>query len=350
MSFTIISYRLYDTADEIALDKVESMLSADGHVSRLHLTRVSPKSIAFKNPPVTVELPPHFITLAKKTYEATVRARIYDLGVISIILRITLPDDTDYEHIKDIAVDIDNIDEPSFIDPVKSIMKTIRPAIKGEHALEFDEDFTVYYCKHWQADWDAIPLLLSDKNPVSPETRRETLSNKLSYGEDFTILTWDRAIVCDPTGSPDIPELLEFANAQFLELRYYDHLLDKGIDKMYEAITEANIRAGYRKLGHYRRIRRQLLELMADVAAITGRIHNALRVTEDVFYARVYSLNLKLLRVNDWKESIENKIDVIQHTYNFLSEEVVTRRSELMEMGVILLIAIEIVLSLLQFH
>jgi hypothetical protein len=119
---------------------------------------------------------------------------------------------------------------------------------------------------------------------------------------------------------------------------------------MYEAITEANIRAGYRKLGDYRRIRRQLLELMADVSTITGRIQNSLRVTEDVFYARVYALNLKLLRVNDWKQSIDSKIDVIQHTYNFLSEEVVTQRSELMEIGVILLIAIEIVLSLLQFH
>ena len=31
----------------------------------------------------------------------------------------------------------------------------------------------------------------------------------------------------------DIPDLLEFASAQFLELRYYDNYLTKAIDKTY---------------------------------------------------------------------------------------------------------------------
>lgn len=51
-------------------------------------------------------------------------------------------------------------------------------------------------------------------------------------------LTWDSALVYDPTGSTDIPDLLEFANAQYLELRYYDNFLNHAIDTTYDVIGE----------------------------------------------------------------------------------------------------------------
>lgn len=347
MSLSILIYRLYDTADEIELGTAQSVWSTQNQVSRLKLTRVPPKAIAFKNPPVTVELGTYELAIAGRTLNAEVRARIYDIGVISIILRIQLPANTTYDELVDLAVSIDIIPDDKFTSHVEKVLKTIRPAVKNERKPEFYEDFVVYYFKEWK-DWDPVPLLLKDKLPVNEETRRSTLANKLSYADDITIMTWDSALVYDPTGSYDIPDLLEFANAQFLELRYYDHLLDLEIERMYDSIEEANVRAGYRKLDQYRRIRRQLLELMADLAAVTSRVRNSLRVTEDVFFSRVYSSYMGILRVTDWKESIDEKISIIQHSYNQLNDEVVTSRAEIMEIAVVLLITFEIVLSLLK--
>ncbi|MDF2569885.1 MAG: hypothetical protein K0R55_1489 [Sporomusa sp.] len=350
MQASILVYRLFDSAKSINLAEAESRLATGGHVSRLRLTRVSPKAIAFKDPPVTVTLAQQQIPISSSTFTADVRARIYDFGVISIIMRVNLPANFTYQDLIDLTPAIDHIPDTIFLQTLEAVLAGIRPAIKDEHAPVVEEDLIVYYFKEWQQDWDPVPVLLAEREPVSPETRRETLANRLSYANDFTILGWNTVIVFDPSGSPDIPDLLEFANAQFLELRYYDLMLNQEIDKMYDAITKAERAIVYRRLGRYRLIRRQLLELMADITSITSEIENSLRITEDVFYARVYTTYLRILRIQDWTASIDQRVEVIQRSYNLLTDEVVTNRSEIMEVAVILLIAFEIVLSLLKFH
>lgn len=348
MQASILVYHLFDTANSVDLAKAESLLAAGGHVSRLRLTRVSPKAIVFKDPPVTIMLASQQIPIGDKTFAADVRARIYDLGVISIIMRVNLPPDFTYPDLINLAPAIDQIPDVEFLRTLEAVLDVIRPAITAERPPVVEEDLTVYYFREWQDDWDPVPILLAEKEPVSPETRRETLANRLSYANDFTILGWNTVIVYDPTGSPDIPDLLEFANAQFIGLRYYDLLLNQEIEKMYDSITEAERTIVYRRLGKYRRIRRQLLELMADITSITSEIENSLRITEDVFYARVYTTYLRILRIHDWTASIDQRIEVIQRSYNLLTDEVVTNRSEIMEVAVILLIALEIILSLLR--
>ncbi|HWR08806.1 hypothetical protein [Sporomusa sp.] len=350
MQASILVYRLFDTADSIDLVKAESLLATGGHVSRLRLTRVSPKAIVFKDPPVTVMLAQQQIPVGDRTFPADVRARIYDFGVISIIMQVNLPDDFVYQDLINLAPAIDQMPDIFFLRTLEAVLTGIRPALKSEHASIVEEDLVVYYFKEWHQDWDPVPVLLADKEPVSPETRQETLANRLSYANDFTLLGWNTVIVYDPSGSPDIPDLLEFANAQFLELRYYDLMLNQEIDKMYDAITEAERTVVYRRLGRYRRIRRQLLELMADITSVTSEIENSLRITEDVFYARVYTTYLRILRIHDWTASIDQRVEVIQRSYNLLTDEVVTNRAEIMEVAIILLIAFEIILSLVKFH
>ncbi len=348
MQASILVYRLYDTANAIDLAMAETLLATGGHVSRLRLTRVSPKAIAFKDPPVTVLLTQQQIPIGDKSFIADVWARIYGLGVISITLRVNLPPEFNYPDLIDLAPLLEHIPDTIFLHTLETVIAGIRPAIEHERPPAVEEDFTIYYFREWQEDWDPVPILLAEKEPVSPETRRETLAYRLSYAQDFTILGWNTTLVFDPTGSPDIPDLLEFANAQFLELHYYDLLLDQEIDKMYDSIAEAERTIVYRRLAKYRRIRRQLLELMADITTITSEIENSLRITEDIFYARVYTTYLRILRIHDWTDSIDQRVEIIQRSYNLLTDEVVTHRSEVMEIAIIVLIALEIVLSLLR--
>ncbi len=349
MSCTIVLYRLYDVADNIDLNKAQALWTASNQISsRLRLSRVSPKAIAFKAPPLTVELGTQEIPVAGRNFAVDTKAHLYDFGVISLMLRLDLPRDIPYEEYLDLAIATDHLPEDRIQQFAERVLDTVQAALLNRRPPEFDEDFTVYYFREWK-DWDIVPLLLRDRNPVNEETRQETLANRLSYADDVAYLAWDSAFIYDSSGSMDIPDLLEFANAQYLELRYYDGLLEHGIVSMYDAIEDANVKTRFNKLGKYRRIRRQLLEQMADVTEITSRITNALRVTEDVFYARVYGVYLRLLRVSDWKNSITEKVEIIQHSYNQLSDEVVTSRSEVMELTVILLILIEIILTLWEF-
>jgi len=79
-------YRLYDVADEINLDLVEALWSSRNKIaSRLRLEKISTDSIAFKNPPVLVELGSHEMTFANVTYLAEIKAKIFDLGVVSLL-------------------------------------------------------------------------------------------------------------------------------------------------------------------------------------------------------------------------------------------------------------------------
>ncbi len=137
---------------------------------------------------------------------------------------------------------------------------------------------------------DLVPLLSGETRPLAPSSRADLLRQALSYYEDdLVVLTWDRAFVMDP-GAPDtdIADVLEVANAQLLELRYYDDMLDDELPRMYDRVAEA--RQALRGLGRrrYATLARELHRLVAEVTEITERVDNALKVTEDVYLARVY--------------------------------------------------------------
>lgn len=352
MKNSVCVYRLFDVAEEIKLELVEKILARAHPTSRMRLSRIRPKSIQFKNPPVAVELGEYPVTIGDQHFKALFTGKIYDLGVIGIIMRIPLQAGTGYDEIKNLAVELYNDDEIEtvFLQQLENIRKTLREALVKEAYSGFVEDFTVYYFQEWDAGWDPVPLLLAELEPVSDQVRRETLRNSFSYShDDLAVITWDSALVYDATGSTDIPDLLEFANAQLLELRYYDSLLTGEMEKMYDAIEEAEKVASFRRLGHYRRIMNQLMELVADVTEITERIDNSLKVTEDVFYARIYGAALAIFRTRAWAESIDRKISIITQSYTMLSNRIINQRSELLELTIILLILLEVILGVFGF-
>ena len=346
MQNSIWLYRLFDIAEEINLEKVEKILVQNKPTTRMRLARIKPKSMQFKNPPVTVELDGGKVDLPQGTFPTVIIAKIYDLGVVSITQRILLSPNMAYEDIKGLAIHLNNTEEleASFSNYLQLIRNSLSPALVKESYQAFMEDFTIYYFRDWQKDWDAVPLLLAEPEPVSPQMRKETLNNSYTYGlGDLTIITWDSALVYDINGSTDIPDLLEFAVSQLLELRYYDSLLSQEMEKMYDAIEAAETQ--FRRLNNYRRIMNQIMELVVDISEITERIQNSLKVTEDVFYARVYSGALTIFRTKEWMENIQHKISVIQRSYTMLSEEITTRRSMWLEVAIIFLFILEIVLN-----
>ncbi len=328
MNSSIFIYHLFDVADEINLDLVEALWTSRNKIaSRLRLEKISPRSITFKNPPVLVELGSHEMTFNEEVYLADIKARIFDIGVIGLIIRLDLPEDISYDQYLELSIAVDNLPEDIIREYIEAVSETIKPACAKMRISDLDEDFIVYYFHDQLPTWDFVPILLKEKGPFSPETIQDTLSNRFSYSpEDVAYLTWDSAVVFDKTGSMDLPDLLEFANAQFLELRYYDNALNNAIDHFYDEIDALNQANTTRKVPTYRLIRNKLMELMADMSVLTSNIDNALQVTEDIFYARIYSRYMYLLRASTWRESISNKLNVIQRCYTLLNEEVTLHR------------------------
>ena len=143
-------------------------------------------------------------------------------------------------------------------------------------------------------------------------------------------------------------DVLEVANAQLLEMRYYDELLDAELPRMYDLVEAARrtLRCSPRAASPTSRA--GSTTLVAEVTELPEKVDNALQVTEDVYLARVYAAALDLFRVPAVSAAVDRKLSIIRDTYTALYEEASAGRAELMELAILVLIALEIVLALLR--
>lgn len=350
MGNSVWMYRIYDITDEIDLKAVEQILAPEKPTNRLHLSRVQPKSIHIDDPPVTVELSSTDILIGESSYRGIVTARIFDLGVVSIVIKLQLSPGMSYEKIRELSVYLHNTDsfEPIFQNFLETVKRSLNLNVSASRE-QYVEDFLIFFFTNWDAAWDPAPILLGEKEPLSEQIRQDTVKNSFSYGPgDMAILTWDSALVYDAEGSTDIPDLLEFATTQLLELRYYDDLLSHELDRMHDAIEWADKGGWWTRLRQYRRIMKNLMEVVIDIAEIIEKIQKQLTITEDVFYARVYGSALTIFRTREWTDIIQHKVSLIQRNYSMLSDEVINHRSLLLELAIIALFLFEIIIGVIQ--
>ena len=197
---------------------------------------------------------------------------------------------------------------------------------------------------------DLVPLLSGEARRLAEGARAALLSRRFSYyTDDLVILTWDRAFIYEPTGDTDVADVIEIANAQFLQMRYYDELLDAELPRMYDLVEEATRRLS-RGPRRFAGLARRLYTLVAEVTELTEKVDNALQVTEDVYLARVYAAALDLFRVKAVSAAVDRKLAIIRDTYAALYDEAASSRAGLMEGAIIGLIIVEIVLALFGRH
>ena len=195
-----------------------------------------------------------------------------------------------------------------------------------------------------------VPLLLHEERRLSADARRELLPHRFSYyADDLTILTWDNALVVEPRAEDrDVEYILEFANAQLLELRYYDAVLTGELPTMYDRVAAARSRIFALPTSRYRPLLARLQTRVADVTETVERVENALKVTDDVYLARIYAVALELFRGAAWRRGIERKLAIVRETYTMFNAESQAARGELLEMAIIALILVEIVVGMLR--
>jgi hypothetical protein len=358
-----VVYRLFDVGGSIDLERAIDRL-ASSSPDRARPERGEGKALEIKNPPVTCALGSHTLSLPIGRITLELSARIFDFAVVSLRARadtdgsMTWPEFTAFGRALDSATEIPELLETE----VWRLVERMGNAIKRPHIAEVREDYAVYHItdaspdtgtqslRNFIQEVDLVPLLLGETRPLSEEAKRELLPHRFSYyGDDLAILSWDNALIVEPSGGDsDVEYILEFANAQLLELRYYDAVLDAELPKLYDRIERARVRrrrvigAGYAHLLGF------MQTLVAETTELVERADNALKVTDDVYLARLYSAALDLYRAKTWRAGIDRKLTIIRDTYTMLNSEVQTRRAELLEIAIIALIVFEIVLSLVR--
>jgi len=165
------------------------------------------------------------------------------------------------------------------------------------------------------------------------------LKNAFSYfSDDLVFVDSNSALVLEPSGSRVVPLVLELAAGQLLEFRYYDGLLDRELARVYQVVekTPRIVRSPFGALA------RQVLRRFMELTEFTERVDNALKVTDDVYLARVYGAALDLFRATAWRRGIERKLEIFRETYAMLNGEAQAARSELLEIVIIIVIVAEL--------
>jgi hypothetical protein len=117
---------------------------------------------------------------------------------------------------------------------------------------------------------------------------------------------------------------------------------------MYDDIEHADRLSWFSRSRQYHAIMKHQMKISAEISETIEKVDNLIKVTEDIYYARVYATALKILRSGQWSESASRKIAVIRENYSMLSDEVRIQHSNFLEWVVIILIAFEIGVMLWQ--
>ena len=360
----ITALRLFDLAYAIDLERAQALwTSRAGQGARARLTGTLPKAMAFGDPPLGLFLRPARLTVDGAETAAEVTARLYAFGVVTIALRfpaaaLSWDAYTARVHAIEAAVGPAAHTE-TWPGILAHLQDAIGPALIRPNQSGLVEDYliaAVHAFEHPVAvadigrEIDLVPLLSGETRPLSDAARADLLARRFSYfTDDLVVLTWDRAFIYEPRRETDVADVIEVANAQFLEMRYYDELLDAELPRMYDLVEEATRR---RTVGprRFAELARRLYTLVAEVTELTEQVDNALQVTEDVYLARVYAAALDLFRVKSVQAAVDRKLAIIRDTYSALYDEAASSRAGQMEIAIVVLIVIEVILALIPHH
>ena len=359
-----IVYRLVDVGYSIDLAAVERSL-ASSLPARERPARGEARALQILNPPLALSLGRRALEIDGATFDVDLSARLYDFGVCALRLNVDAPAGISWDGFSRFGRAVDGSADAIALlrHALDEVLTRVGSAIERPGVAPVIEEYSVFRVTQLfddtgqplpasaLGDQHLVPLLLGEERALSETARRELLQHRFSYyADDLTVITWDNALVVDPNPQDrDVEYVLEFANAQLLELRFYDAALDAELPAMYDRVERGRGRRYFPLLTQrYQSMLSELQARVADVTETVERVENALKVTEDVYLARIYVTALDLFRGQTWRRGIERKLGIFRETYAMLNAEAQASRAEVMEAAIVILIVAELILGLLR--
>jgi hypothetical protein len=129
-------------------------------------------------------------------------------------------------------------------------------------------------------------------------------------------------------------------------MRYLDRNLDDALNRSYEALTirRGNSLHGWAGFGADRH---RVARMQVDSAVLFEGVNNALKLLGDQYLSRVYRLVSQRFHLAEWDAGILRKLQTLESIYEKMSDRATSRRMEVLEWIIIILIAISIILPFL---
>jgi hypothetical protein len=345
---------LFDIAEQIDLAALQNLLGARVDGWQPAFRQRAPEYVRFERSPVSDHLSP-CQTKNGQTFQA--RIRYFDYGVASVQLQMDFV--TSWDGLIRLAnrwilsSELESVAHALLLERLTKI----KPALKKAYAAPVSEDYYIIQLdpisqgEGGAATGDELvrehgakiaQIVRGEDSPLAASERQEVLQSSMSYyPTDLLVLGWVAAFLYD-TSSAALPtiDLLEYANTQLLEFRYYDDVLTGVLSNVYKQLEEK------RSFWSRWRLARQaesLNTIRLDYRELSERTENAIKFLSDMFYARVYRLAALRIGVNDYRNLVTEKLSTAGDLYESMVNEFHQGRAFFLELMVVIILVIEIV-------
>jgi hypothetical protein len=350
-SFSILY--LFDVCDEIRLDDLRHMVKAPPAGREPSFRHPAPGYVQFANPPV-VELVREAILPGIEPLGG--RIAYYDYGVVS--LRLEIPFEGSWEDVAALSARWMNAPEleQGAADAIDRRLARVQSALVKPYKDRLSEDYFVIYLRHANGrngqpataqeliehcPEQIAQIVRGERANFSAAEQAEILESRMSYyATDLLVVGWTAALVYDtPEGAAPTVQLLEYANTQLLEFRYYDKVLTGVLSEVYPSLDR-----GTGLLARWRMARdaERLNTLRLDIRELTERVDNSIKFLSDMFAARLYRMASARIGVPDYRVLVEQKLQSAADLYGFMMDRFYQGRAFILELMVVVILVIEL--------
>lgn len=346
---TVLLLVQFDVCDEIRMDQLAKTLGART-VAPSGVPYPSSGNVRYERPPVVEPL--DGIELPNGT-RLSGELKYYDYGVVSMLLH--LPFSGDWDSLIRLASHwLWDIDLPAHAERiVREKIPRALPCMIRPYTRYLSEDYLIFHVREISGARTAAQVISQYGKLIAQVVRgemteladneiAEIMRSQISYySTDLAVIGWNAAFLYDTTaGGQSAIQLLEYANSQLLEFRYYDELLTRELEQVYKQLEErAGKFARWRLAGSATRLQATLLE----VTELTEHADNAIKFLSDMFLARLYKLAAARVGVPDYKDLVTGKIHVAEELYRFMVDQFNQSRAFFLELIVVIILIVELI-------
>jgi hypothetical protein len=348
----------FDVAHEIVIAKAQTILRAAPSSFSIRPDRSLPKDMPLYQP-LSIELPllPHTV----QGLPLKIEVRVWQVGVVSVLARVAfgarhlgaltslhgplLEDGTPLaayaqQVCRDVCQSLGDL-----------LIKPALPRVPEAYTvfcvtgIENNGDALSWRDRHV----DAIAALLTETDEpeqLAPEQIQGVLKIQVSFEKsDLVVVDWDAALVVDLKGYvDDVLYVLELANLQVEEFRVMDGALDQHLERAYDLVEQH----GFDRLGKSRAILQVLRGLRVDFAKLTDEVDHIAKFFGDWYLARVYLGARDRFHLEQWRKSVQNRLDQLDHLHSVVKADIYERRMLWLEATIVILFLIDIVALFLK--
>jgi len=368
----VIYFYVYDLGGHLDLASVERKLSTTTGDLRRELKVPSYLSITPK--PLSYRLSKSEVVTCGVPRQMRIEARMHSVGALSVIFRIQFEGEMQ---------DLINCSSPDEIHLVwegelmdlrrlsRKIADQISEKLTGSLSSRYEreekpEEYAVFCIANLQQGVDAAEFLqrnrkvftailreIRDVERVSENDCELALRYTVSYASDYLVaVDWaSSAVIQTSNDYEDYLLTIELANVQLLQLRTFDGLIDKLISKAYSD-TRYLSNPPWPSILFARGLSEtvaEIAEMRTEMIDVFDKVMNISKLFGDYTLARLYEHLSVRLHLQKWKDTVSNKLDILEDIYQMASDRVAGRQMLILEALIVLLFVFEVAVTIFRF-